>query len=409
MTPASFTEEFFTLSRMLDSFNSPDAAKLQYARLVEVFGKLRRKNRKDARWVIYNRSHSQTKHLQIQPSEKRTSWESIIKLLLLLRRQLIELLQSLDSHDGSLELTLGIDHRLDQIAELVSLVRNSSRWDFSTMDIDDDEKVGVTDYKSARLVGSYDVLKSHLAILFDLYRSFFQTFTISNPINLEQTHEQEDHEQIKSRKKDLGLCTSCLKVLIDDLVETFDQSNLSILQDEWTGGVNMIGEILSDSMKLFNSPRIKNDPNQSIYEKQINGFILIAKLSRLLLNKICKITNSQPHLSSQMDFDQLESLQLIVDTVPFSLYDIFRMINVPPPHDPSIPESIEDLAESVDECFKILTDHFDSISASCSDDSGQDPTLTFRSWCISWKKNFYMAMEQFLIPASSSHQQLLDV
>jgi hypothetical protein len=255
----------------------------------------------------------------------------------------------------------------------------ASVWDSPKPEDSEQQTTQWTVQKCHRLIYEYKLVLSALSFIFSRFEGFFTGFIPDDPTVGSTT----DYLLLTTIRNGLRI--------IKQVIEWLDQSNFAELRNGWEWDVIFLDRILHELVELEGPPHIKYSQEKSLVRKQIQGLVPLVKLSRLLFNKLCKFTNSQPRLISHTNLEVLEVLREATISLPYHLHDISRTFDCPRPHSTKLAHSMNALEKSFKNIKLILNQHVDSLDSTYEPDAQQ----ACRQWSQLWISQYYLAIENF--------------
>ncbi|KAA1119039.1 hypothetical protein PGT21_013345 [Puccinia graminis f. sp. tritici] len=384
-----FGEEFQSLARLVGIFEEPDHPQTCQDRLVQALKTLGRKSKRDHKRALKRSLRREANYIDRSKLRNNVRWMFKTKHLPLLHEQIKQLSVCLDPtsmpldpnprFQAGLTVLSEINDSVDQIVASISRIWESPKPGDSQENVED-----LTVLRCHRMGSKYlNNVMIGLSGILESYRGCFAVFTIreDGTVNIGNSYRTP----LIPSDVDAELCG------IKRFIEWLGRSNISVLQDEWHSIIIEYESLLCDIMIFVNSPEVEDDPEELMLREQAEGLIPLVKLSRLFINKL-RLTNSQPRLTSHMDFGHLEALRCVAETMSSELYVIFDALYESRPHTKKLIDAMIALDAAFKDITAIFIDHFDSL------DPNSDPEAyqSHRRWIQLWLSQFNVAIENFI-------------
>jgi hypothetical protein len=280
-----------------------------------------------------------------------------------------------------------MDDSVDQIKASADSVWES---DTPTAGSDPEDIEDLTVHRCLLVVSHCKSVLIELSRTIESYERFFSVLVVADG-RISEADQPVDYLQ-EFRKESIPRAVERELTWIESLIGWLALSNLVVLEDEWRSMVSTIDETLADLLDFSNASSINDDPEKATIKRQIQGLIPVVKLSRVLLNKLCRSTNSPPRLTSGMSWELLDRLRLATGAIPIDLNDIVNTFDTPRPHHITLTSATDSLIDAYRRIKSILNNHFDSLQS--HPDSKH--LSAARRWSELWLAQFDFATTSFL-------------
>ncbi|KNF01729.1 hypothetical protein PSTG_05156 [Puccinia striiformis f. sp. tritici PST-78] len=385
-------EEFLKLVGLVKLFEELDHGQSEQARLLQALRKLRRRSSRNHRALSSLSPHPADRLDRSKLIRNDIRWRLRKEELPVLYAQLAQLFSFLDPSNLPEQPNTQLREALKTLSEMEDSVdriksATDSVWEDTIVSVENIEELTVN--RSLQLVAHCKSALIELSRTIESFERFFHVLVIS-PLDGKIYDSDQPLDYLQEFRKE-SIPRSIQRELksIQILINWLAQSNLVVLQQDWRSMVDTIDDTVNDLVDFGNLSAIKDDPNKLIIYNQIHALIPIAKLSRLLLNKLSKPTNSEPRLISTISLENLERLRCTTGSMSTDLNDILNTFDTPRPHDITLTRAINTLVHSSRTINSILHHHF-------LDYPDQDSIRISRTWSQLWYSEFDIAVISFL-------------
>ncbi|KAA1101901.1 hypothetical protein PGT21_032740 [Puccinia graminis f. sp. tritici] len=400
-------DEFRLLVGLVEPFEDLDLQQSEQARLLQALKKLRRRSTRNNRALISLTPHPADSIDRSKIIRNRVRWHLRTEQLPLLRDQLRRLSLALDpsclpeqpnpQFREALKVLSEMDESVDQIKASADSVWESHT---PTQDSDPENIEDLTVHRCLLVVSHCKSVLIELSRTIESYERFFSVLVLSDG-TISEADQPVDYLQ-EFRKESIPRAIERELEWIGNLIGWLALSNLAVLEDEWRSMVSTIDETLADLLDFSNASSINEDPEKATIKRQIEAFIPLVKLSRVLLNKLCRSTNSPPRLTSGISLELLDRLRLATGAIPIDLNDIVNTFDTPRPHQITLSSATDSLIDAFRRIKSIFNHHFDSSLQSHPDSKHLSAA---RRWSELWLAEFDCATTSFL---RISHNHIRD-
>ncbi|EFP77301.1 hypothetical protein PGTUg99_027990 [Puccinia graminis f. sp. tritici] len=317
------------------------------------------------------------------PIVNEGSHQALTTLLLSLRRCVYELSATLShpllaSRDtlydlwASFQTLLEIDNTLNHIIALTTAPVLTS---MGPIHVPNHENASITMELSAsqqeKFLQVFNELGRHLCLYY-----------IRLPIS-EAKNDVEIASTLRSNVQHLGQC-------IDEAIEQFSRIDTRAYKSWWHAMANEMEETLRQPVQTLDQEA--SGPEAEKVQHLCRESIPIVKLTRLLLNKMSRPTNSEVHPISLMEPRNLIALTHSTRMLAIDLHDFVESIHIFDPHpDLFNQEPVENIEEAVEETLQIINGFLEEYS----DPNDENFSNRWRDWYERWRDAFDLAVERF--------------
>ncbi|WAR52486.1 hypothetical protein PtB15_1B928 [Puccinia triticina] len=245
---------------------------------------------------------------------------------------------------------------------------------------------------SSTMSGFSSSVKEKVLAVFKQLARHFSLYYIRLPLSEDSKNQIEIRNSLKSSVRYVGQC-------IEVAVDQFSRTEIRTFQSMWQSLVSKMDETLSYTAEALTQEA--NSPQAVRIQQLYREAILMIKLSRLLLNKMSKPTNSEAHPISRMSSRYHIALMQSTHMLAYDINDYVQSIGIFDPHpDTFNQEPAENIEAAVAETLKIINSFLDGQD---SETSNQHSNQRWKDWYKRWREAFDMAAERFQATLEAIH------